>query len=90
VPDALRSRYLDLLFKQVSDSRYPSITMLERVEQAITDHERATEYVNLLLDTMEQDSYPSPTMLDRVRGLIDAIDRSPQANGRGDGNSNGT
>ena len=76
MPDDLRSRYVQILFNQVSQGRYPSVTMLDRVELAIADRQTAADYVNLLLDTIEQDSYPSPTMLDRVRELINVLDQA--------------
>jgi hypothetical protein len=81
VPDALRSRYIQILLDQVAEGRYPSVTMLDRVEKAVTDRQTATEYVSLLLDTIERDKYPSPTMLDRVYGLINVLDASQPPNG---------
>ena len=80
--DELRSRYIEILLDQVGAGRYPSTTMLDRVEKAVTDRQTATEYVSLLLDTIERDDYPSPTMLDRVRGLIDILDQSHATNGQ--------
>jgi hypothetical protein len=81
VPDALRSRYIDILFNQVTSARYPSVTMLDRVERALTDREMATEYVNLLLETIEQDSYPSTELLDRVLRLINLLEQAQPADG---------
>lgn len=83
MPDALRSRYIEILFNQISSGRYPSLSMLDRVEQTVVDRETGTEYVNLLLDTIEQDLYPSPTMLDRVLRLINILEQSQPANGQG-------
>ena len=82
MPDALRSRYIQILLSQVGAGRYPSPTMLDRLEKSVTDGETAAEYVSLLLDTIERDDYPSPTMLDRVRGLIDILDQSQPTNGQ--------
>jgi hypothetical protein len=82
VPDALRSRYVEILFNQITSGRYPSVSMLDKVEQTIADRETATDYVNLLLDAIEQDTYPSPTMLDRVLRLINVLDQSQFVNGQ--------
>ena len=82
MPDSLRSRYIEILFHQISSGRYPSVSMLDRVEQTVADRETGTEYVNLLLDTIEQDTYPSPTMLDRVLRLINTLEQSQPANGQ--------
>jgi hypothetical protein len=70
----LRGRYLSLLTDQIESCRYPSVTMLDRIEQSITDREWAARYVNLLIDTVSQDQYPSPMMLDRVAQLIAVLE----------------
>jgi hypothetical protein len=68
--DELRSRYVGPLLERLSDTRYPSATMMDRIEAAITDRAAAEDYVNRLLDIIDQDQYPSPSMLDRVNRLI--------------------
>lgn len=70
----LRQAYLDLLMEQVSSCRYPSPTMMERLEGTIGDRGRAEEYVRTLIDMMAEERYPSPMMLDRVAGLLDVLD----------------
>ncbi len=72
--ETLRDRYLQLLLDGLSETRYPSAPMLDRIEAAITDREQAEAYVGRLLDLMEQDSYPSPEMLGRVRNLIAIVE----------------
>jgi hypothetical protein len=71
----LRHRSVRVLLDRIAADRYPSTTMLDRVEAAVTDRGTAEEYVGLLLDAIERDRCPSPTMLDRVQRLIDALDR---------------
>jgi hypothetical protein len=71
----LRKRSLQILMDKIGAERYPSPTMLDRVEAAVADRQTAEKYVGLLLDNIERDRFPSPTMLDRIRGLIDALDR---------------
>jgi hypothetical protein len=72
--DDLRSRSMHVLLDQVASAKYPSVSMMNRVEASVADRETATRYVGLLLDALERDRYPSPTMLDRVLRLVDALD----------------
>lgn len=76
MPDDLRRRTLQILLNQLSSTRYPSPTILDRIEAEIEDRQTADEYVNLLLDRLEADDYPSLMLLDRVNGLIRALERS--------------
>lgn len=70
----LRSRYVGILLDRVTDTRYPSAPMLDRVEAAIVDVDMAEDYVERLLETVEQDRYPSPQMLDRLNKLISVLE----------------
>lgn len=72
----LRQAYLDVLMEQVRSCRYPSPTMMDRLEQTIGDRENAAGYVRALIDMMGEEKYPSPMMLDRVAGLLDVLDRA--------------
>lgn len=72
--DTIRDRYLGVLLQQLTGCRYPSPTMLDRIEQAIGDRESAEVYVSELLEGVAQDRFPSPQMLDRLSGLIDALE----------------
>ena len=68
--DQLRERYLGLLLERLGDAQYPSASMLDRIEAAITDRETAEAYVGSLIERMEQEQYPSPPMMDRVTRLL--------------------
>lgn len=70
----LRQRYLEILMDQVRDCKYPSPTMMDRIESTVTDRESAEEYVHALVDLVAADRYPSLMLLDRVKGLIDALE----------------
>ncbi len=70
----LRQAYFDILMEQVRSCRFPSPTMMDRLEEVVRDRRTAEEYVNVLLETMSEERYPSPMMLDRVAGLIDVLD----------------
>ncbi|HET6964463.1 MAG TPA: hypothetical protein VFH58_06790 [Acidimicrobiales bacterium] len=70
----LRQAYFDILMEQVRACRFPSPTMMDRLEEAVRDRETAEEYVRAILETMSEERFPSPMMLDRVAGLIDVLD----------------
>lgn len=76
MPDDLRRRTNQVLMNQVASARYPSPTMMDRIEASIEDRETATEYVSLLIDRIEQDDYPSMMLFDRVVGLIRILEQS--------------
>jgi hypothetical protein len=73
--NGLRHRYLEVLMDQVRDCRFPSPTMMDRIEAAVGDRESAEQYVEALIDLISAERYPSPQMLDRVSGLLDVLDR---------------
>ena len=70
----LRDRCLSLLTEGIQNCRYPSVTMMDRMERSITDRESAEHYVEVLLDSVSQDQYPSPMMLDRIAGLLAVLE----------------
>ncbi|MDQ6838832.1 MAG: hypothetical protein M3137_11005 [Actinomycetota bacterium] len=73
--DDLRSRAMQVLLDQVASAKYPSVSMMNRVEESVTDRETAHRYVELLLEALERDAYPSPTMLDRVLHLVEVLEK---------------
>lgn len=68
--DELRARYLEILLDRLAEARYPSASMLDRIEAAVGDRRTAEAYVGSLLDHMAQDRFPSPSMVDRVQRLL--------------------
>ena len=72
--DGLRQAYFDLLMGQISNGRYPSPTMMDRIEAAVGDRESAENYVQALIDLSAGERFPSPMMLDRLNRLIDVLE----------------
>jgi hypothetical protein len=68
--DDLRRRHAGVLLAKLRETKYPSPTMLDRIEASITDRRTAEEYVNELIGRIEQDQYPSPPLVDRVQLLL--------------------
>jgi hypothetical protein len=61
--------YIELLFDKVREDQYPSGELLDRIEAALPDRERAQEYLELLVSKIEDTHYPSHQLLDRVERL---------------------
>lgn len=72
----LRQAYLDVLMEQVRSCRFPSPSMMDRLERTIDNRGNAEDYVRALIDVMAEEQYPSPMMLERVAGLLNALDRA--------------
>ena len=61
--------YIELLFDKVRDDQYPSGELLDRIEGALPDRERAQEYLEILVSKIDDSRYPSHQLLDRVERL---------------------
>lgn len=72
--DDMRSRYVDILLGQVRDCRYPSPTMMQRVERAVPDRDAAREYLAAVMDIVAAERFPSPRLLDHMGEILDALD----------------
>jgi hypothetical protein len=70
----LRQQYYEMIMDQVRSNRFPSPTMLDRIERSVGDRATAEEYIRSLIEKMGDERFPSPAMLDRVSGLIDILD----------------
>lgn len=77
--DELRKRYVSMLLDQMSEARYPSAPMLDRIEAVLNDPDSAEDYVSRLLETTEQDRYPSPMILERLNRLIVSLESLDRA-----------
>ena len=65
----VRDRLVDTMLDKLEQTRYPSYTLLERLEESIVDRERAERYVTILVERIEEARFPSLPMLDRVNRL---------------------
>lgn len=71
--DDLRSAYLDLLMRQLEEPRYPSPTMLDRIEAAISTREEAEDYARGLMARAGESAHPGTQMLERIAGVMNAL-----------------
>ncbi len=66
----IQERYLEILMERVSEDRYPSPQILNRIEAAIWTAEQFQGYLELLVEKADQSWYMSPQLLDRIQRLL--------------------
>lgn len=64
----IRRELLDVALTLVQNDRYPSVTMMDLVEQLMGPDERAI-YVEVLLDKIRRERRPSIPMMRRLMAL---------------------
>jgi hypothetical protein len=62
----LHDEVLRVLLEKIEDDPYPSVTMMDLVEEMLLP-EDIPAYAEILLDKIRGDRFPSLDMLDRVR-----------------------
>ena len=68
-PDLARGALMQALLEKVQDDPYPSSTMLDLIEELLTEQE-VPAYVLLLQDKIRQDRFPSISMIKRLKDLV--------------------
>lgn len=58
-------RYMRILLDHISESRYPSGELMDRVE-ILLDRDHVDDYLDILFQKVEADRYPSKQLLDRI------------------------
>jgi hypothetical protein len=66
--EVVRARLLEALMDKVREDTYPSMTMLDTIEEMLTPDD-VEEYADLLLTKIEDDRFPSIPMIARLRDL---------------------
>ena len=57
---------------------YPSVTMLDRVEAALTTPEDVADYAETLVKKLEETRFPSTQMLNRLDRLVSRLEELEQ------------
>lgn len=66
----LRRAVAEMLLEKIKDDRFPSVTMMQRVEAVIgQDAEAMSDYAEVLLDKVKDTRFPSTEMLNRLDRL---------------------
>jgi len=70
MPDSSpRDRLVQVLLLHIAGDRYPSTTMMDRIEQSMTAGLRE-RYINVLLEKLANERFPSPDMVQRIARLM--------------------
>ena len=63
-----RAELLEVLLSKVKEDPYPSVTMLDTIEELLTPEE-LPGYTALLVQRIAADRFPSIPMIDRLKAL---------------------
>ena len=78
---ALRERITHKLLKQIDESEYPSVTMLDRAEVALGTPDDLSDYAETLVKKVEATQFPSTEMLNRLDGLVGRLEQIERRQG---------
>ena len=68
-PDLARGALVTALLEKVQEDTYPSSTMLDLIEDLLTEQEYPA-YVLLLQEKIRADKYPSISLIKRLSALV--------------------
>jgi hypothetical protein len=68
VHSQIQDALFHLLLDKIRQDQYPSTTMMNLVEETLTE-DQLREYAEILLDKIESDQFPSIPMLRRIAAL---------------------
>jgi len=78
---ALRERITHKLLRQIDQSEYPSVTMLDRAEVALATPDDLSDYAETLVKKVEATQFPSTEMLNRLDGLVERLEQIERRQG---------
>jgi hypothetical protein len=64
----LRGEVVNLLVEKIASDLYPSVTMMNLVEEMLAPDD-IPAYVGVLMDKVENETYPSISMIRRIMAL---------------------
>ena len=67
-----RPQLVQLLLGKVSEDTYPSTTMLDLIEEIVTQDDRP-DYVEVLWEKVRDDNYPSLALMTRLRDQAELV-----------------
>ena len=71
---ALRQRLLEMQIEQIKDEIFPSVEMMNRVENSLQTREQLEEYAAILLAKVESTRFPTLAMRNRLEALADRLE----------------
>ena len=70
MPNTSQQRLFDLLMERVSTDRYPSLHLLDRIEEILWTSEQVVAYTDMLIAKVDEAWYPSGQLLDRAQRIM--------------------
>ncbi|HJS94811.1 MAG TPA: hypothetical protein VJ741_11135 [Solirubrobacteraceae bacterium] len=67
----IQQHYFDVLMHRVSNDKYPSLQLMDRIEAALATPEQVAAYTDMLIDKVDETWYPSGQMLDRIQRIME-------------------
>lgn len=65
-----QERYYEMLMERVSNDRYPSHQLLDRIEASFWTPEQVIAYVEMLVEKADESWYPSGQLLNRIQRML--------------------
>lgn len=60
----------DVLMERVTNDRYPSLHLLDRLEEIMWTSEQVVAYTEMLVSKIDESWYPSGQLLDRAQRVM--------------------
>ena len=70
----LREQLTNTLLEDLQETQFPSVTMLDRVEEALETREQLADYAEILVEKVSDSPYPGIPLLDRVNGVLTRLE----------------
>ena len=70
----MKQRLLEAQIEQIKEERFPSVAMMNRVEDALQTREQLEAYALVLLEKLESTRFPSLALRNRVDAVADKLD----------------
>ena len=67
--DDVRRELLEMLISTVEADRFPSVTMMNLIEQLLASPDERSVYIQVLMDKIRGERYPSLPMMRRILAL---------------------
>jgi hypothetical protein len=71
----LHERITRSLVDEIKQLHYPSVTMLNRVEETLYSRHALADYTESLIEKVETTRFPSIALLNRIDGLLDRLEQ---------------
>jgi hypothetical protein len=75
----LRKRLDDRFLGEIEELKFPSASMLNRVESTLRDRDALAGYAELLVEKVEATQFPSVSMLKRIDGVLARLEQQERA-----------